>query len=90
MIDELRDSAVTILLVFVFTTSQMFAVLTSSTYQLTEDARATRLIADCELWDVFPPSQPVRTLVLACSGVDAIRFWPLPVQQPWDEDAASP
>ena len=70
MIDELRDSAVTILLVFLFTTSQWFAVLTSSTYQLTEDARATRLIADCELWDVLPSSQPTRTLVLACSGVD--------------------
>jgi hypothetical protein len=40
----------------------------------------------CELWDDLPPSQPVRTLVLACPGVDAIRFWPLPVQQPWEKD----
>ena len=47
---------------------------------------ATRLVADRELWDVMPPSQPMRTLVLACPGVDAIRLWPMPMQQPWEED----
>ena len=87
--NELRDSAITILLVFVITTIQLFSVLTARSYQLTEDALGHRLVADCELWDVLPPSQPVRTLVLACPGVDAIRLWPLPVQQPWDEGVAS-
>ena len=86
MIDGLRDSAITILLVFVITTIQLFSVLTARSYKLTEDAWVTELVAECELWDVLPPSQPVRTLVLACPGVDAIRFWPLPVQQPWEED----
>jgi hypothetical protein len=84
--NELRDSAIIILLVAVLTAYQAFIVLTSRTYQLAEDARATQLFADCELWDIVPPSQPTRTLVLACPGVDAIRFWPLPVQQPWDID----
>lgn len=54
-------------------------------YQLTENARITQFVADCELWDILPPSQPTRTLVLACPGVNAIRFWLLPVQQPWEE-----
>jgi hypothetical protein len=84
--NELRDSAVTILLVSVITTIQLFSVLTARSHKLTEDAWVTELVADCELWDVLPPSQPVRTLVLACPGVDAIRLWPLPVQQPWEED----
>ena len=83
---ELRDSAITILFVSLITTLQLFSVLTARSYQLTEDAWATELVADCELWDILPPSQPVRTLVLACPRVDAIRFWPLPVQQPWEED----
>jgi len=83
---ELRDSAVTILMVFVLFTIQWFGVLTSRTYQLTEDAWATQLVANCELWVVLPPSQSVRTLVLACSGEDPIRVWPLPAQQPWEED----
>ncbi len=68
------DSAGTILLVFVITTIQLINVLTARSYKLTENAWATSLIADCELWDVVPPSQPVRTLVLACPGVDAVRL----------------
>jgi hypothetical protein len=83
---ELRDSAISILMLFVLFTIQWFSVLTFRTYQLIKNAWATRLVADCELWEVLPLSQPTRTLVLACPGVDAIRFWPLPVQQPWEED----
>jgi len=86
MIDELRDSVITILLVSVIITIQLFSALTARSYKLTEDAWVTELVADCELWDVFPPSQPVRTLVLACPGADAIRLWPLPVHQPWKEE----
>jgi hypothetical protein len=82
---ELRDGAANILLVFVITTIQLFSVITARSYKLTEDAWVTKLVADCELWDVLSPSQLVRTLFLACRGVDAIRFWPLPVQQPWEE-----
>ena len=72
-------------LVFVITTIQLFSVLSARSYQLTDDAWTTELVADRKLWDVLPPSQPVRTLVPACPGVDAIRIWPLPVQQPWVE-----
>ena len=45
MINELRDSAVAILLVFVITTIQLYSVLTARSYKLTEDAWATRLVA---------------------------------------------
>jgi hypothetical protein len=83
MIDELRDSAITILVVFVITTIQLFSVLAARSYKLTEDARATQLVAECELWDVLPPSQPERTLVLACPEVDAIRLWPAKHDQPY-------
>jgi len=30
--------------------------------------------------------QPVYTVVLDCPGKDSIRFWPLPVADPWFED----
>jgi hypothetical protein len=46
----------------------------------------TRLVADCELWDIFPASQAARSVVLARPRVDMISLWPLPVQQPWFED----
>jgi len=30
--------------------------------------------------------QPFATVVLACPRVDAIRLWPLLIEQPWEED----
>jgi len=68
--NDLRDGVILILLVVALSAFQVFSVLSSRTYQLTEDARATRLVADCELWDIAPPSQPTRTLVLACPRVE--------------------
>ena len=41
------------------------------------------------MWNILPPSQPEQTLVLACPRIDAIRLWPLPLEQPWDEDGVS-
>ena len=40
----------------------------------------------CELIKFGRVLQPVVTIALACPGVDMIRLWPLPVQQPWFED----
>jgi hypothetical protein len=37
--------------------------------------------------DVYDKTlQPMVTLALACPGKDNIRFWPLPVAQPWWEE----
>lgn len=44
------------------------------------------LIAGCNLWIISPPLQPMKTVVLACPGRDAIRLWPLPIVDPWSED----
>jgi len=44
----------------------------------------------CSLDFFTQPAQPVRTLVLACPGVDAIRLWPWPPVQPWYEDPDEP
>jgi hypothetical protein len=85
-VNDLRDGVIVMLLVAVLTTYQLVSLLASRTYQLTEDAWATQHVAGCELWDIVPPSQPARTLVLACPHVDGVRLWPLPVQQPWVED----
>jgi hypothetical protein len=63
MMNDIKDSANIILVVAVFTTNQTFYVLTSETYQLTDDAIATQLVAGCELWDIMPPSHPTRTLI---------------------------
>ncbi len=84
--NDLKDSLILILLVAVLTAYQALSILSSRTYQLTQNAQATRLVAGCELWDIVPPSQPARTLVLACPKKDAIQLWPLPVMQPWVED----
>ncbi len=87
--DDLRNSLIVIHPIAVLTTYQTVGNLKSRTYQLSENSMVTRLIAGCELWDIFPPSQPARTVALTCSGVDMVRLWPLPVQQPWFEDDTS-
>ena len=28
---------------------------------------------------------PIRSIALACPGLDYMRLWPLPVEQPWQE-----
>jgi hypothetical protein len=84
--DDLKDSLIVILLVAVLTTYQTVGIFKARTYQLSENTMVTRLIVGCELWDIFPPSQHTRTVVLACPGVDMVRMWPLPVQHPWFED----
>ena len=84
--NDLRDNIIIVLALTAVMTLHLLNVMYSRTYQLTENANSLELVADCKLWDIFPPSQPSRTLVLACPGVDAIRLWPLPVEQPWDED----
>jgi hypothetical protein len=84
--DELRDNIIIILALTALMTYQTLNSMFSRMYQLTDNARALELVAGCELWGIYPPSQPFRTLVLACPGVDAIRLWPLPVEQPWAED----
>ena len=41
----------------------------------------------CSIWYFTERSQqPFRHVILGCPGVDAIRLWPLPIQQPWAED----
>ena len=31
-----------------------------------------------------------KALALACPGVDYVRLWPLPVEQPWEEPERAP
>jgi hypothetical protein len=64
--NELRVNAVTLLLVSVITTIQLFSVLTASSYQLTEDAWLTELVVDCELWERFAPFAAHKD---ACTGM---------------------
>jgi hypothetical protein len=82
---DLRDSLIVILLIAVLTTYQTVGILKARTYQLSENTIVTRLIAGCELWDIFPPSQPARTMVFARHGVDMTRLWPLSIQHMWFE-----
>jgi hypothetical protein len=82
MMNDLRDNIIILLVLTAVMTIQLLNVMHTRTYQLTENAMALELVANCKLWDIFPPSQPSRTLVLACPGVDAIKLWPLPVEQP--------
>jgi len=72
--NELRYGIIVMLLVSLLTTNQMVGFLVSRMYQLTDDIRAIRLVAGCELWDIVPLSQPRRTLILAC---------PKPLHKKW-------
>ena len=84
--NDYKDSVIIILAASLLITFQTFSFLSTRIYQLTEDARATKLIAGCELWDIVSPGQSTRTMVLACPRIDAMLLWPLPVQQLWVED----
>ena len=58
-----------------------------NTEESTTGVLATQLPGPCEVWHfTLRSQQPFRHVVLACPGVDAIRLWPLPVQQNWWED----
>jgi hypothetical protein len=80
--DELRDIIIRLLILTGLMTLQTLSIMYSRMYQLTDNAIAFEIVADCELWGIYSPSQPSKTLVLACPGVDVIRLWPLPVEQP--------
>jgi hypothetical protein len=70
------------ILIFVVAAASMLltvAIVKARTYVVTEDARAIQLAAGCELWDIHPPSQPKRTIVLACPKTDGIRLWPMTI-----------
>jgi hypothetical protein len=77
--NRLRNDVVLIFVIDVATMLLTLAVVKTRTSMLTEDARAIRLEAGCELWDIQPPAQPTRTLVLTCPKTDMIGLLPLPV-----------
>lgn len=58
--------------------------------KLVPGAISYHLPARCEIIYFDTSLQPTRTLALACPGVDMIRFWPLPIQNPWFEDRIKP
>ena len=47
--------------------------------RLTETVWTVRLVAGCEM----DYHTSIRTVALACPGVDSMRVWPPPVVQPW-------
>ena len=49
--------------------------------QLTEDVWTVELVGDCYL----DYHSNIQAVALACSGVDYLKLWPLPVEQPWQE-----
>ena len=62
--NELRDNFIIYLVLTAVMTFQLLGVMYYRTYQLTANANALELVADCKLWGIFPPSQTSRTLVL--------------------------
>jgi hypothetical protein len=62
-------------------------ILTSSTNEIMPGATSTALTGRCELIRMDTRLQPQYMIVLACPRKDMIRLWPLPVQNPWFEDA---
>ena len=78
------------LLVFCVTFIIMFSLaygfLVLQTDEPIPGALSTDLPGSCELIKFGRALQPVVTIAMACPGVDMIRLWPLPVQQPWFED----
>jgi len=84
--NDLRDTIITIFLIALLTTAQVYSVLAPRTYPLMDGVTAIRLGWGCEVWYFVRPVQPVSTFALACPRMDLIRLWPLPVMQSWFED----
>jgi len=63
-----------------------YILLASRMSEIVPGATAYQLMSKCEFIYFNKSLQPVNTLALACSGIDLIRLWPLPVLQPWFED----
>jgi hypothetical protein len=58
----------------------------SITHESIPGATYVEIVGKCDLVYIDKRLQPFNTLVLNCSGVDSIRLWPFPIQQPWSED----
>lgn len=61
-------------------------LLTSRIHETDPGAVAIDLTGKCSLVHFDTTLQPVNTLVLACSKMDTLKLWPLPIEQPWFED----
>jgi hypothetical protein len=80
-----RRIVILILTLFV-NLSMAYFFLVSRTHESIPGATNMELFGRCDLVLIDTRLQPFNTLVLNCSGVDSIRLWPSPIQQPWAED----
>jgi len=69
-----------IIFLVILNVSIIAAFLVGNAERLTEDVSTARL-RDCYL----DYHTPIHAVALACLGVDYIKLWPLPVEQPWQE-----
>ncbi len=55
-------------------------------YHLIQGANAIRLTGECRLLILSPELQFVTTYVFECAGKFSTRIWPLPIENPWNEE----
>jgi hypothetical protein len=55
-------------------------------YHPIEGANAIRLPGECRLLILSPELQFVTTYVFECAGKFSTRIWPLPIENPWNEE----
>jgi len=61
-------------------------LLTSRLVRIIPGVTAVEFVGGCQIEYHDKTTQPNITLVFACPRFDAIKFWPLPFQQPWEEE----
>ena len=84
--DDLRDAVILILVIASITFMQAYPIMAHRTFKVADGITAMDLPDNCQIQYYPPPAQRMSTLVLTCPGMDMMRLWPLPVEQPWFED----
>ena len=87
---EIRNTILLITLIALINMPLAYAVLAARTTYPIDGVKTIRLVGRCELDYFDDKAQPVQTLTFAFPGMDYIRLWPLPIQQPWFDDRWEP
>ena len=74
------------LISFLITLIVTFVIIKAREYHPIEGANAIRLPGNCRLLILSPELQFVTTYVFECAGKFSTRIWPLPIENPWNEE----
>jgi len=85
--NDLANILLTIFLIALLSLPWAYNTLDARTFSHIKGITAMSLVGGCQLQYYTPPAHPENTLVITCPGMEMMRLWPLPMDQPWVEES---